>query len=187
MNHSPKLSLHVGTIDATFVENNLSEYLLKLIDGGISHFNIKYMESETKLKEYYAYYADVENNSSFPDQLHYSTICGYNKGNMPLTISSVSGENGIVRLIDNQLIYFPKGISLVNRNNNYLFDWSTDKLYTSVKPLDIIKEFMDLGYKLFLNEGKDFSEAKLYNLLNPNEPAILKQISLNSIDSNIFG
>jgi len=187
VNNLSKFSVHKGVVDVNIIKDNVSVYLLNLIANGIYNFEVKYMDSEQKLKDYQQNTSLIQKNI-FQSSLEGVTIAGYNKTFLPLTISRVSGNGGIVQLIDDKLIYFPRGISLVNHRDSYLYNTGTDKIYTSINNLNLLKELVALGYDLFLKEGNNpaNSDFGMYNLNIQKKPVDLKKITLDSIDITLF-
>lgn len=189
MSKSSKISLHEGIMDCTIIENNLSIHLLNLIDSGIYNFDVKYINSEQELRDYHAQYHTCSMEDKFmQNSLTGPTICGYNKNYIPLIISGISIGRGIMQLIDDKLVYFPSGIGLINHRDSYLFAYNDVKIYTNVKPFELVKEFIDKGFELFFKDGTNPSKSEygVYNLQLCGKPISLERIELDSIDTKLF-
>jgi len=189
MNKSSKLSLHQGIIDVNLVENNLSIYLLELIRKDTYNFDVKYVDSEQVLRDFYTHHI----HSSIEEKLSQKppsgdTICGYNNAYIPLIISGASVGNGMVQLIDDKLVYFPNGIRVSAHRDSYLFAYNHDRIYTNVTPMELVKGLVDIGYPLFFKDGTNSlkSEFGIYNLTQQDKPTDLKKITIDSIDAKLF-
>ncbi|MFA6073808.1 MAG: hypothetical protein WC758_06870 [Candidatus Woesearchaeota archaeon] len=175
------LILHNRTIIPTLIEENISKYILKLLQTNIYNFSIKYIESEKKLIEYNKYLNNNLKNIDLPFQkFDKGTIGGYNKDHIPLTISGIAPFSGLVQLIDNNLIYFPNTSGLNHWRDSYLYSYAEDQIYVCKKPIDLIKEFMDTGHKLYS------ATEPIYDFKQNDKPKNLESIPIETIDIKKF-
>ena len=149
--------LHTFPGRAALVLSTVHAQVQRMLSSSALNFAVNQVRSGDYLETLARYHnSPMSSGVELDREQELDVMLGYNRSHRPLAISDPTSQRGRIQVVGDNLVFLRNGIPIDTERDGYLFSYALDQFYTDRTFAQVIKEFLDAGYRLCESEEDPF-------------------------------